>query len=201
MKKYILLVFTCLLFSAETFAQDIKLPAPKTTGGMPLMEALSNRQTARPRVFTGEIDKQTLSNLLWAANGFNRENNRTAPTAHDRQELEIYVVLASGSYWWDSRNNVLVQKVKEDIRALTGQQPFVATAPVNIIVVADTEKQPAQEFQFISAGYVSQNMYLFCASEGLSTVVRANIDRAALSQAMKLPANQVIIIGQTIGQK
>ncbi len=198
MKKCIFLVSICLLLSAETFAQDIKLPAPNTNGGMPMMQALSKRQTSRSFA-TKELDKQTLANLLWAANGFNRSDKRTAPTASNRQELEVYVALPSGCYWYDAKNNTLVQKVKEDIRAVTGKNEFVGTAPVNIVIIADTEKQANKEYQYIDAGYISQNVYLFCASEGLSTVVRAMVDREALAKAMKLTNKQVIIVAQTVG--
>ncbi len=198
MKKCIFLVSICLLLSAETFAQDIKLPAPNTNGGLPLMQALSKRQTSRS-FDTKELDKQALSNLLWAANGFNRSNKRTAPTASNKQELEVYVALPSGCYWYDAKNNTLVQKVKEDIRAVTGKNDFVGTAPVNIVIIADTEKQANKEYQYIDAGYISQNIYLFCASEGLSTVVRAMVDREALAKAMKLTDKQVVVVAQTVG--
>ncbi len=198
MKQYICLIFTCLLFFANCYAQDIKLPAPKIDGGMPLMQALNKRQTSRSFSFK-ELDKQTLSNLLWAANGFNRSDKRTAPTASNRQELEIYAVMASGSYWYDAKNNTLVQKVKGDIRAVTGKNEFVGGAPLNIIIIADTEKQANKEYHYIDAGYISQNIYLFCASEGLSTVVRAMIDREALAKAMKLTDKQVVVVGQTVG--
>ncbi len=162
------------------------------------MQALSKRQTSR--VFSAkELDKQTLSNLLWAANGFNRSDKRTAPTASNRQELEIYVVMASGCYWYDAKNNLLEQKVKGDIRKLTGKQDFPATAPLNIITVADAEKQPKDSYWYIDAGFISQNVYLFCASEGLGTVVRAMFDSPSLHKAMKLSDNQHIVITQTVG--
>jgi SagB-type dehydrogenase family enzyme len=198
MKRFIILSFTCLLFSSEIFAQDINLPAPQTDGGLPLMQALSQRQTIRafsPR----ELDMQVLSNLLWAANGFNRSDKRTAPTARNAQELEIYVTLPNGWYWYDAKNNILVQKGTEDIRALTGPQDFAAVAPVNIVIVADTEKQTSKDYQYIDAGYISQNIYLFCASEGLGTVVRGMVHRDTLSETMHLPDNQVIIVAQTVG--
>jgi SagB-type dehydrogenase family enzyme len=198
MKRYIILSFTCLLFSLRIFAQDINLPAPQTEGGLPLMQALSERKTSRS-FSSKELDIQTLSNLLWAANGFNRSDKRTAPTAMNRQEIEIYLTLPSGAYWYDAKNNVLVQKSTEDLRALTGRQDFVATAPLNIVIVADTEKQTGKESQYIDAGYVSQNIYLFCASEGLATVVRGLVDREALAKALNLSDKQVVIVAQTVG--
>jgi len=198
MKRFIILSFICLLFPLEIFAQDIHLPAPQTEGGRPLMQTLKNRQTSR--VFSSrELDEQMLSNLLWAANGFNRSDKRTAPTARNLQELEIYVTLPNGWYWYDAKNNVLVQKGTEDLRAHTGGQDFVATAPLNIVIVADTGKQSSKEYYFIDAGYISQNIYLFCASEGLGTVVRGLVNREALAQAMNLSENQVIVVAQTVG--
>ncbi len=198
MKRYIILLITCLFFSSEIFAQDIKLPAPRTNGGLPLMQALNKRQSSRA-FSPKELEKQLLSDLLWAANGFNRNDKRTAPTASNRQELEIYVTLSSGYYWYDAKNNILIQKGKEDIRAITGKQDFPAVAPLNIVIIADTDKQANKEYQYIDAGYISQNIYLFCASEGLATVVRAMVDRDALAKAMKLSDKQVIVVAQTVG--
>lgn len=198
MKRFILLSFICLLFSAEIVAQDIKLPAPQIDGGLPLMQALSKRQTSRA-FSSKELDPQTLSNLLWAANGFNRSDKRTAPTASNRQELEIYVTMSSGWYWYDAKNNVLVQKGTTNLRTHTGRQDFVAVAPLNIVIIADTEKQSKENYHWIDAGYISQNIYLFCASEGLATVVRAMVDREDLSKAMNLTDKQVIVVAQTVG--
>ncbi|MCL2098576.1 MAG: SagB/ThcOx family dehydrogenase [Bacteroidales bacterium] len=198
MKKIMVLITACLLISSEIYAQDITLPAPQTDGGLPLMQALSQRQTQRA-FSSKELDAQTLSNLLWAANGFNRSDKRTAPTAMNRQELEIYVVLPTGAYWHDAKNNILVQKTTEDLRSLPGQQEFVAAAPLNIVIVADTEKQGNKEFCYIDAGYISQNIYLFCASEGLATVVRGMVNREALSKALNLPEKQIIVVAQTVG--
>jgi nitroreductase len=198
MKNRILIFSICLFCITNLNAQDIKLPAPEITGGMPLMEALSKRQTSRD-FSPKELDKQTLSNLLWAANGFNREDKRTAPTASDRQELDLYVAMSSGLYFYDAKTNRLIQKSKDDIRALTGMQDFVATAPVNLLIVADTEKQTKKDRNYMNSGYISQNIYLFCTSEGLSTVARAMFDGPALGKALNLPAKQIVILTQTVG--
>ena len=198
MKRFIILSIIGLLFSAEIYAQDINLPAPQTEGGLPLMQALSQRKTIRA-FSTKELDLQVLSNLLWAANGFNRSDKRTAPTARNAQELEIYVSLPNGWYWHDAKNNVLVQKGTEDIRALTGPQDFVAGAPINIVIIADTGKQASKDYQYLDAGYISQNIYLFCASEGLATVARGMVNREELSKAMNLPDHQVIVLAHTVG--
>jgi SagB-type dehydrogenase family enzyme len=198
--KKIIFISICLFLIGKTNvnAQDIKLPAPKTTGGMPLMEALSKRQTSSS-FSARELDKQTLSNLLWAANGFNRADKRTAPTAANRQELELYVTLSSGLYLYDAKANNLIQKSKTDIRSLTGMQDFVSIAPVNILITADTEKQNRKDYRDMDTGYVSQNIYLFCASAGLSTVARAMFDAQALGKAMKLNDKQIVVLTQTVG--
>ena len=128
-----------LAISLTMMAQNMELPAPITTGGMPLMEALSNRQSTRS--YTPEqLNKQQLSNLLWAAWGFNRADKRTAPSSQNKQEMEPYVVLESGVYRYDARNNMLIEVRAGDHRETTGKQPFVKEAPVNIIMVADRDK-------------------------------------------------------------
>ena len=195
MKKLFLLAGLFLALSAS--AQDITLPKPVTTGGMPLMEALSKRSSSR-EFSTAELDNQTLSNLLWAAWGFNRSDKRTAPSANDKQELSLYVVLKSGAYLYDAKANKLIQKVKGDVRKQMGKQDFVATAPVNIVFVEDKSKQGAGA---TDCGFISQNIYLFCASENLSTVVRGWFEAEVVKNALKLEGNMQPILTQTIGKK
>jgi nitroreductase len=196
MKKQLLL--TAFLMTVTLLsAQDIKLPQPVKTGGMPLMEALSKRASTR-EFSTAALDNQTLSNLLWAAWGFNREDKRTAPSANNKQELSLYVVLQSGAYLYDARYNKLVLVNKGDHRAETGMQPFVATAPLNIVFVDDTSKKGWAK---TDAGYISQNIYLFCASENLATVVRGMFDPAKVKAALKLKDNETPVLTQTVGKK
>jgi SagB-type dehydrogenase family enzyme len=189
------------LVSLQTFAQDIKLPAPHKTGGMPLMEALNARQTQR--TFSAKLlSEQQLSDLLWAAFGINRPNGkRTAPSAHNMQEISIYVALSSGLYLYDAKQNLLAQILKEDIRAKTGKQPFVKTAPVCLIFVSDYDrmKNESEFYSAVDTGYISQNVYLFCASEGMHTVVLGSVDKAALHAAMNLKPSQHIILTQPVG--
>lgn len=151
------------------------------------------------------MPNQQLSNLLWAAWGYNRADKRTAPSSQNKQEMDIYVALASGCYLYDARKNELVLVVKQDLREKTGKQDFVKNAPVNIIFVADKRKMAQQDEQsmlqtaYINTGFISQNIYLYCASEGLATVIRAWVDKAALALAMKLHDQQEIIVCQTVG--
>jgi SagB-type dehydrogenase family enzyme len=180
-------------------AQDILLPQPQKTGGKPLMEALSDRQSTRD-YSDKELDEQTLSNLLWATYGFNRESKRTAPSANDRQEFVIYVVLKSGVYVYDAQKNILIEKVKGDFRAKTGKQGFVATAPVNLVFVADLSKNDVGGASS-DAGFISQNVYLFCASANLGTVVRGWFDKNEVKTALKLGEKEEPILVQTVGYK
>ena len=196
---------SCEISHAES-AKSIKLLAPQTTGGMPLMQALSNRKTMREFSST-ELPLQVISDMLWAACGINRPDsgNLTAPTAMNMQEIDVYVAKADGLYLFNAKENTLIPVLSEDIRAITGRQPFVKDAPVNLIFVADMSKmsklslENANFYAATDTGFISQNVYLFCASSGLATVVRGMMDRPALAKAMKLKPNQKIILAQTIG--
>jgi nitroreductase len=182
------------------------LPRPQMIGGRPLMEVLRDRSSSRS--FSPEkLAPQILSNLLWAAFGINRAESgkRTAPSAMDRQEIDIYVAMVDGLYVYEAKTNVLQPVLARDIRAITGRQPFVANAPVNLVYVADhrrmgkISKEEQELYAAADTGFISENIYLFCASEGLATVVRGSIDREALAKAMLLGPDQKIILAQTIG--
>ena len=184
----------------------LQLPRPQMDGGRPLMEVLKARKSSRA-FSSRELPPQVLSNLLWAAFGVNRPESgkRTAPSAVDWQEIDIYVAKADGLYLFDAKEHALKLVMAEDIRALTGTQPFVREAPVNLVFVADFSKMGrAKEADkaFYSAadtGFISQNVYLYCASEGLATVVRGLVDREALAKKMGLQPDQKIILAQTVG--
>jgi SagB-type dehydrogenase family enzyme len=180
-------------------AQDIQLPAPQKTGGMPLMEALNARQTQR--TFSPKaLSEQQLSDLLWAACGVNRDSGkRTAPSAMNRQEIDIYVALSSGLYLYVAPENRLQQVLAQDIRDKTGKQPFVKTAPVCLVYVSDDERLKIEFYTATDTGYISQNVYLFCASEGMNTVVLGTVDKEALHTAMQLKPTQHIILTQPVG--
>ena len=187
------------ILSFSLFAQNVQLPAPQQTGGKPLMEALSQRQTTRE--FSGEaLSQQTLSNLLWAAYGFNRADRRVVPSANNRQQFEVYVALEKGVYLYDAQANQLALKLDGDYRKSTGRQDFVATAPVNLIYVADLGKS-GREMSYADCGFIAQNVYLFCASEDLGTVVRGSFDKDKLHELLNLSEKQEIILTQTVGYK
>jgi SagB-type dehydrogenase family enzyme len=201
-------LLTLMIMTTSIFAssQDISLPEPQKTGGKPLMEALNDRQSHR-EFSERELDLQTLSNLLWAAFGYNRmeEKKRTAPTSRNYQEIEVYVTLPSGLYVYDALENKLEIKHGRDIRANTGLQDFVANAPLNLIYVANQAKvqDPHSDRQLrashTNSGFIAQNVYLYCASAGLVAVVRAWFDEDDLKKAMELDENMKIILTQTVG--
>ena len=195
------------LLPGSLVAQDvILLLPPQTDGGMPLMKALKNRHTSRE--FAGkDLSAQQLSNLLWAACGINRtdEKKRTAPSAMNYQEIDVYVSTAKGLFLYNPEKHNLTIILKEDIRDKTGKQGFVKTAPVNLVFVADytkmakSDEKTKEGYAMADAAFISENVYLFCASEGLATGVRAWIDTDVLGKAMKLKPNQHIILGQSVG--
>jgi SagB-type dehydrogenase family enzyme len=186
----------------------LQLPAPQTDGGRPLMQVLKERSTSRS--FSARpLPPQVLSNLLWAAFGINRpvSGKRTAPSAKDWQEIDIYVALAEGLFRYEAAGHRLEPVLAKDIRAMTGRQPFVAGAPVNLLYVADRERMgssPKEDQDLYAAadsGFIGQNVYLFCASEGLATVIRGSLDRPALAKVMGLRPGQWIVLAQTVGYR
>jgi len=197
------LVCTCWAFAQD--AKIIKLPEPRMDGGKPLMEALKERQTIRS--FSAEkLPDQVLSNLLWAAWGVNRPESgkRTAPSAHNAQEIDIYVATADSLHLFDAKEHTLKLVLEEDVRDKTGKQPFVKEAAVNLIYVADFAKMRGSEdartfYSAADTGFISQNVYLFCASEGLGTVVRGLGNTKALAKAMGLRPDQKVILAQSVG--
>jgi len=203
------LLIVSLFLPALLVAQELKpieLPKPQMSGGMPLMEALKARHTTR-EFKPDPLPAPVLSNLLWAAFGINRPESgkRTAPSAMNWQVNDIYVFLAGGVYIYEAKAHRLNPVVGEDFRATTGTQDFVKNAPVNLVYVADLAKtgnasrDDRNLYTAVDAGLIVQNVYLFCASEGLATVVRGSVDRPALAKLLKLRPDQRIIVAQTVG--
>jgi len=194
------------ILAAAQELRPLELPKPQTDGGRPLMQVLRDRHSTR-EFKTDKLPLQVLSNLLWAAFGINRPETgkRTAPSAMNWQEVDIYVALPEGLYVYDAKAHRLNPILADDVRAATGGQDFVKGAPLNLVYVADlarTKDAGAEEKNFyttIDVGFISQNVYLFCASEGLATVVRGTVDRPALAKLMKLRPEQKIIVAQTVG--
>jgi SagB-type dehydrogenase family enzyme len=200
------LVLICPPLSPAQEIKSIQLLKPQMDGGRPLMQVLKDRSSSR--AFSSEkLPLQVLSNMLWAAFGVNRPDSgkRTAPSAKDRQEIDIYVATADGLYLYNAKAHKLELILAKDIRAMTGVQEFVGKAPVNLIYVAYFTRmgeRPEDEKVFYSAantGFISQNVYLYCASEGLATVVRGWVDRPALAKVIGLRPDQRITLAQTVG--
>lgn len=184
----------------------VVLPSPVLRQHLSLDQALKKRHSTRA-FLADAITLEVLSALLWAAFGVNREQQggRTAPSAHNWKEIDVHVVLAEGAYRYEPRTHRLLLVTAQDLREYAGTQDFVATAPINLVYVADLERMEevrVEDRPFLAgadAGCIAQNVYLYCAAAGLGTVVRALIDRRELAHALGLPINQRIALAQTVG--
>jgi nitroreductase len=190
-------------YAAES--QSVQLPRPRVSEGTIVFKLLEKRSSSR-EFGPQPLPPQVLSNLLWAAFGISRpDGKRTAPSARNRQEIDIYVASPDGLYLYDAKANMLKLILGEDIRGLTGTQDYVKQAAVNLVYVADTSKMdkmaPEEKALWIGAdtGVIAENVYFYCTAEGLATVVRALIDRPALAKAMKLRPEQQITLAQSVG--
>ena len=192
----------------STVAEDgtIVLPVPDKEGGAPLMKAISDRKSSRaysPKM----ISDQELSDLVWVAAGINRpeKGGITIPTAMGSKEIDVYVMTREGVFFYKPENHQLVPVVKGDHRNIAGKQEFAAQAPVTLFLVADEARMKAKDdeakksFGSMTAAYASENIYLYCASKGLSTVARAAIDKAALGELLKLRPEQKLLLAQSVG--
>jgi len=207
--SFVFIAILSFLPASVTLGQElapVKLPAPQMDGGKPLMQVLKARQSGR-EFSDQKLSPQTLSNLLWAAWGINRpDGRRTAPSASNRQEVEIYVTLPEGAYLYDAKAHALNPIVSGDLRGATGSQPVAAGAALNLVYVADMAKagrpatDPQQQLNVgADVGFIAENAYLFCASEGLATVVRASVPKAELAKQLKLRPDQQIVLAQSVG--
>ncbi|MGE5336713.1 MAG: SagB/ThcOx family dehydrogenase [Gemmatimonadota bacterium] len=199
------LLLAALLVIAEVAGQEIQLPPAQTDVGKPLMQALKERRSARSFAEQA-LPPQVLSNLLWAAFGVNRpDGHRTAPSAKNWQEVDVYVALRDGLFVYDAKTHALKRVVARDLRALSGTQAHAREAPLTLIYVADegrmggANEETRRTFAAADTGFIAQNVYLFCASEGLATVVFASIDRDAFARAAGLRPDQKITLAQSVG--
>ena len=193
---------------AVTVAQELKpldLPPPRSEGGQPLTTALKLRRSTR-EYSNRPLPVQVLSDLLWAAFGVNRPSgDRTAPYWRHIMVMDIYVAMADGVWLYEPKAHTLLPHLKDDIRAQTGLQDFVATAPLNLVYVAHGERMTdvsAEErrlYASVDTGFIGQNVYLFCASEGLATVFRGAVDHPKLARALQLSDQQFVTFAQTVG--
>ncbi|HBG61810.1 MAG: hypothetical protein A2Y03_02560 [Omnitrophica WOR_2 bacterium GWF2_38_59] len=198
------MVVCCTLAIAQG---PINLLDPDLKSGKLLMEALKERKSTRS-FGDRQLTKEVLSNLLWAAFGANREDGkRTAPSALNYREIDVYVVMKEGVFIYEPENKVLTPVLNEDIRNIIGIQEYTKNAALGLIYVADYSKMlsPVMDddtkeiLASADTGFISQNVYLFCASEGLATVVIGMIDKPTLSAKLGLKETQKIIFSQPVG--
>lgn len=199
MKRMIIASMLTMLSLTSCAASDITLPQPQKTGGMPLMEALANRQSTREFSNDKLLSEQQLSDLLWAACGFNREDKLTIPTALNKQEITVYVIKPEGAWLYAAKENKLTQVTDEDVREYSASQDFAKKAPLNIAIVSDKELMENDIYAGTDAGAVMQNIYLWCAANGVGTVTRGSFDKEGLAKALNLKPSQRVILVQTVG--
>lgn len=207
---FLSLVAACMLSGA--YAQTlspIQLKAPEKKAGLSVMETLANRHSTR-EFSNKKLTLQELSNLLWAANGINRPEKgmRTAPSAMNAQEVDVYVCMEEGAFLYDAKSNQLLPVIQEDLRGLVGgKQTFVKNAPVVLLMVSDLSKLPGGNSEqtklmaAIDAGIVSQNISIACSGLGLITVPRASMDKEALAQKLKLKSTQLLLMNNPVGKE
>jgi nitroreductase len=191
---------------AAAFARDARaLPAPRKEAGKPLMQALQARRSIRA-YSQRALSEQVLSDLLWAAYGINRPNgDRTAPYWRHIMVIDVYAAMADGVWLYEPSAHALRRHLAADIRAQTGTQDFVAAAPLNLVYVVHGERlqglspEERRLYGSVDAAFAGQNVYLYCASEGLATVFRGALDYARLARALRLPEGQFVAFAQTVG--
>jgi hypothetical protein len=215
-----LLLFTNATVAPAQDAEVIKLPPPDKEGGKPLMQALNLRKSTRGNFGPEEkLSMQTLSNLLWAANGINRpDGHTTAPSAVDWKNVDIYAATADGLFLFDAAEHALKVISKQDVRAISGlegqssskmKQDFAITAPLSLVYVIDMAKTKGFNYDgedvgltwsAVGVGAIAQNVYLYCASEGLACIVRAMFDAEKVAEVFKLGPDQRAFLTSTIAQ-
>ena len=194
---------------ASAITEELKprdLPPPRSEGGQSLTAALKLRRSTR-EYSDRPLPAQVLSDLLWAAFGINRpaSGDRTAPYWRHVMVIDIYLAMADCVWLYEPKAHKLLPYAKEDFRAQTGLQDFVASAPLNLVYVAHGERmtdispEERRLYASVDTGFIGQNVYLFCASEGLATVFRGAVDGLKLGQALKLPDQQFVTFAQTVG--
>lgn len=207
MKKVFLVSYVMFLSWTICSAQVIEtipLPPSQKTGGMPIMEAFQLRKSQRS-FSSKDITQQELSNVLWAAYGINRpEGLRTVPAAKEWYEYDIYIIKADGWYLYEPKKHVLLKMGNDDLRVYGGTQDFVKAAPVILVYVADfdrmtnTTDELRKFFSAVDVGYISQNVYLYCASAGLATIILGQVDKVKVHEVLKLKPNQNVILSQPV---
>ena len=193
--------------------KNTKLPVPQKENTFPLVKALESRRSIR-KWNDEPLSEQELSNLLWAACGITKEkmgkakSKRTAPSACNAQEIRVNVLLESGVYRYKEEIHELENINSDDIRAHIGTQKMIKSAPMGLVYIADLSRMKGPFFRsmetkrfsaWVDTGYVSQNVYLYCAASNLATVALALINRDKLPVLMGLEEHQKIVLAQVVG--
>ena len=203
MKKTLMALM--LVAAGAAFAQTVKtLPPVAKDGGMTLMQAMEARASARNFNIGSVLTDQQLGDMLWCANGYNRKDMRTTPSACNAQAVDIYVFTEDGIWLYLPKEHSLKQVKGGDFRKATGKQPFVANAAANLVFVYDSNRfgpKPGETKWAVSdASFCSENVYLYCASAGLKTVVRGMFDGEGLAKLLELPKSQSVVLTQSVGK-
>ena len=211
MKKIIIIASIAVALNT-LYAQDAKtiiLNPPDPTRGLPVMTALSLRASAS-EFDTTSLSLQDISDLLWAANGINRPESgkRTAPSAMNSQDVDVYAVMKSGVYLYNPKDHCLNWVADGDHRALVaGMQGNFSAAPFFCVLVSDNSRfrRGDDSLKMVwaaeDAGIVSQNICIFCASVGLDTRVRASMDQEKLREILQLKDSQHLMLNNPVGYK
>ncbi len=199
------MVFAVVATAASVYAQNIELPAPQKSGGLPINQTLRELHSEREFNPDKTLPLQTVSDLLWGACGINRTDKgmRTNPTARNFQEIDAYWFDSNGVYLYDFKENALIQKVNGDYRSLVAgtsqfKQDFVLNAPASIVLVADTTKA-GLTCALIDAGIACENINLFCAGNGLATVPRMTMDVNGIQHLLSLPETSLPVMNNPVG--
>lgn len=204
-KPVLAITIAAALAAGAVSAADIQLPEPAKEGGKPLLTALAERRS--DRAFSDrDIPLQMLSDLLWAAYGINRpDGHRTVPSALNRQEIDLYAIMKDGAYLYDAASNRLAQVSSEDLRAKSGFGEYANNAPLTLVYAVSKSRQRLADREAsvkigaVDAGFIGQNVYLFCASEGLNSVFFATLDKLAIARSLKFKGGDEVFFGQTVG--
>lgn len=201
--KAMAVAMMALALAGSAFGETKALPKIEMKGGMPLFEALGKRQSNRDYTAGAVLTEAELGGVLWAANGFNRADRRTAPSALNAQAVDIYVFDAKGIWAYLPKEHALKLVKEGDFRAATGMQPFVKDAAVNLVFAYDTDRAPRKgesRWAAVDAAFCCENVYLYCAATGLKTVVRASVDGARCAELIGLSKSAVITLAQCVGK-
>ena len=210
MKTTLSFSFLVLAAAGSMVAQDlstVKLPPPYLANDKPFMQTLQQRRSSRD-FSTEKLSRQDLANVLWCAYGVNRPDtkHRTAPSAMNSQDIEVYAFLDDGIYLYDPWKHELHMVVAGDHRGATGSQEFVARAPLNLVYVSDFSRMKFGRddsskmwMASVGAGHCSQNVYLYGSAAGLNVVVRASFEQTAIAKLLSLGPVQHVLLAETVG--